>query len=471
MELSEYEQKCLESFYKTIEPHLICYRNATFSYLAYKTADKFELIKGKVQLHGWVNVPKTRHFSSENVLCGICKVSEISDSAITLINSFLNGQVKTPAGLLHFPPDNERSHSVYSDPFYSENHSDQFRQTQLVLSGKRRSSSSDTEIDWELRGCATPYENIQDLCAEFSLGILRSDCLSIEIIARNNLLIDSSESKLADNKARVVLKLAHGLLTENCSIGFRVITSQMRIDRFQTRGKDIIWKNTEHHQQGELTFEIPTGAFLQCYASYLGKVQHKYILADLSTTQNPYRAVHQLFDKDLKILCDLVEKSKKREGDVKDLEIAMAWLLWMNGFTTSYIGATKRTTDGPDLIANTPVGHFLIVECTTGILKEGHKLSLLNERTERVRTGLRASGNEYLRVLPVIVTTKSREEVKADLESAYKLGIHVICGEDIDTAIKNTLVPQNAEQLYSTAEESVLRNKASLSQSDLPLSI
>jgi len=68
-----------------------------------------------------------------------------------------------------------------------------------------------------------------------------------------------------------------------------------------------------------------------------------------------------------------------------------------------------------------------------------------------VRSGIVASNNQHLRVLPIIVSSKSRSEVAADIEQAVKLVILVLTSENLARAIDNTLVLPNAEKMYDDA--------------------
>jgi hypothetical protein len=54
--------------------------------------------------------------------------------------------------------------------------------------------------------------------------------------------------------------------------------------------------------------------------------------------------------------------------------------------------------------------------------------------------------------MPVIISSKSRDEVKADLEQAEKLGVLVLTKESLSEAINRTLVPQNTEFIYEEGE-------------------
>jgi hypothetical protein len=154
-----------------------------------------------------------------------------------------------------------------------------------------------------------------------------------------------------------------------------------------------------------------------------------------------------------------LESSQTKGRDARDLETAVAWLLWMLGFSVAHLGGTPKTQDAPDLVATTPNRNFVVIECTTGLLKAENKLARLVERAEALRRRLDASGNRHLRVLPVIVASKDREEVRADIEQAEKLGVLVLTGETLREALIRTLVLPDAERIYAEGERVVREKK------------
>jgi hypothetical protein len=127
----------------------------------------------------------------------------------------------------------------------------------------------------------------------------------------------------------------------------------------------------------------------------------------------------------------------------------------MLGFSVAHFGDTASLQQGPDLLATTQSGHTAVVECTTGVLKADNKLALLVDRAEAVRQRLQASNNAGLKVMPVIVTTKTRMEVRADLPQAEQLGVLVITRETLDTAVGRTLVQPDADAIYREGEQSI----------------
>src|SRR5262249_27073320 len=123
--------------------------------------------------------------------------------------------------------------------------------------------------------------------------------------------------------------------------------------------------------------------------------------------------------------------------------------------SVAQLGSTSRTTDAADLIATTPSGHFGVIECTTGLLKAENKLAMLHQRAQAVRARLAASNSSFARVLPIIVTSRTVNEVTPDIEFAERLGILVMTRETLDQAIARTLTQPNPDQIYTEAEQAV----------------
>ena len=118
-----------------------------------------------------------------------------------------------------------------------------------------------------------------------------------------------------------------------------------------------------------------------------------------------------------------------------------------------------------------------VLECTTGLLRAENKLPNLIHRTAAVRRQLDQSNNRHLRLLPVIVTTLTKDEVKTDLEQAERLRVLVLTKEDIDQLVAGTLTQTNAETTFEAAEQRVrdaqenlnLRESASQTKPSYPV--
>ncbi len=460
--MSDYERKQLEDFLAAIEPNLAGYGHSTFSYLVQKKGNVFDLAQGRLLLQGVPAPSKSKQFESPSLKVGFIRLDELKLTPKQFIENLLSGKLLTPHGELRFLPEKDRNHSIHFNPFHAEGvpfqnrHTFQYRQMQLHIRGDRRDRLDSSSLDWELKATPTPFESVQELCVEFGVGLTDGDSSTVEIVAFNVAAI-GVESSVTGTKAKLAINLVNGLEREKASLGYRLIERNAVVSRGTLSGKDVSWENTANFQRGVARLEVTAGTVLHCFACYGGRAQHHYWVADPTTAQNPFRAVHQAFDSNLEILQELISKAESKSTDARDLEIAVAWLLWMLGFSATHVGAKPKRSDAPDLIATTPQGHFLVIECTTGILKENNKLPHLVARSEKVRQSLAASGNQHFKVLPIIVTTKTREEVRAESEQAHKLGVLVATREVFGELITRSLLFPNADQLYAQAEEALQR--------------
>lgn len=216
----------------------------------------------------------------------------------------------------------------------------------------------------------------------------------------------------------------------------------------------MTWVNEDQVQIARMTLDVPAAAVINCTAIYDGIAQGYYWLVDPENSQNPRRAAYEVFDPKLESLSATIENASARGQDARQLEPAVAVLLWLLGFSIAHL-ALPRVRDAADVLAITPGGHLAIIECTTGLLKAENKLALLHARTEAVRRNLAASNNTYRRVLSAIVTTRPSNDVKVDMAAAEQLGILVLTRETIKELLPRTLMQPNADQIYLEAEQTV----------------
>jgi hypothetical protein len=446
MKLSDYDQRKLEEFFESVEPILSGYHDIIFCYLALKRDQSFELHQGRVILSGHELGMRSQQFESQNIKAGICRLKELSLDLRTLVNLLIEGKLETPSGTLCFPSDKER-YSVYFDAFHDTRDNPQHRLKRLSIRGEGRHGIRDPLLEWELKAAATPFENIEDLCTHFHLGKPEDNSVSVEFIALNIIAV-ATESIIRGEKATIAIHIAAGLRRDKARLGFRLFHGGKIVMRGMTSGADMKWKLLTNAEHGEFELMVPEGSVIHCIASFNGEAQHQYWVTDPSTTPNPFRAVYQALDAELSTLREYLARSPAK-GEARDLEAGVARLFWMHGFTVLHFGGNAR--GGPDILASTPSGNMIVIECTTGILKP-EKFTLLLERARKIKESLAHSGNWHLRVLPFIVTTKSREDTKPDLEQAQKLGIYVVTRDEINVLLEKSLILPHPEQLFNAVE-------------------
>lgn len=233
---------------------------------------------------------------------------------------------------------------------------------------------------------------------------------------------------------------------------YRLFSQGKVIAREFIDGSRFDWTEGSDSLLGTFKVSVPSAAILHCYSIYNGVAQTHWYITDPSTSQNARRAIYESFDTGFTVLNEFLNRPNAKGRDARDLETAIAWLFWIHGFSAAHVGSTARTQDFADLILVTPQGHVAVVECTTGLLRADNKLPNLIARSATVRRRLDQSNNNHLRLLSVIVTTLTREEIKADLEQAERLGVLVLAKEEIDQLVTNTLITGNADATFAAAE-------------------
>ncbi len=426
---------------------------ATFNYLAVREEEEFCIWKANLFLNSAPSKTPFNHFQSANIRAGNYRLDEIEMRPRAIVDALLAGRIQTPHGDLCFKSSEIGNYGVTYEPFHAAGIKEQSRLDILRLLGGQNDFTSHPKLDWELRAEAAPYEGISDLLNEYNIGRLQNTA-TFEVIAFNAAAVDF-RSSVSGNIAKVGIFLSHGLQPSEVTLGYRELAQGRVVRRDRISGSAIAWEQRTETQYGTVEIKVSSAAVLQCFVNYSGVAQQFAWVVDPAVGQNPRRAIYTVFDDRMIILQDLISKSGEKKRDARDLESAVAWLLWMLGFAVAHLGATERTKDAPDLIANTPAGHFAVVECTTGLLKAEHKLANLIDRTQKVRQGLSASNNRHLNILPVIVTSRTRAEVEADLDQASRLGIYVITAEGLAQLLNSLLhspLPQpSAEQLFEQA--------------------
>ncbi len=319
-----------------------------------------------------------------------------------------------------------------------------------ILGAETRHYIEQPTFDWELRAAETPYDGLQDLLNEFQPGLLRG-VNSVEILAFAVVAVDA-QSTIAKEAATLSVRAALTADKEKISVGVRVIEQGRVVRRERLAGNVFEWEDKGDYRLGSKQLAVPKAAVVHALASYNGVALQHYYFSDPDSFQNPRRAAYESFDPRLSMLNDILTKSQGSR-DARDFEAAMPWLFWMLGFAPAHIGGLARSRDAADFLVSTPSGNLAVVECTVGLLKDDNKLPKLHDRAQAVRRNLDTSSARHLRVLPVIMTAKSAEEVKPDIEQAEKLGIYVITREGIEQLMLQTLTPANADHLYERAEQ------------------
>lgn len=429
------------------------YPNPFLTYVAIKKQNKCAILQARVFFDTVKNVDLLPRLETKNFVAAQYPISALKKNIGEIVDQIIRGSLDTPDGKLHFLADAKGRRPAVFYPLHPAGQSSQSKLTMLsFVGGAPINPANQTDFDWELRGAETPYDSLQELLFSYRLDATRKEASIVELVVFNVVAMDAISS-VNGMVANLVVRLAKNLDRQSVSLGYRIFNQGKVIARNRLSGGALQWSESEEFQTGTISVEVPQASVLHCFPSYLSNVQQHWWVVDQDNSQNPRRAIFEAFDSKLDTLNDFITKAQGRGRDARDLEVGASWLFWMLGFSVSNLGGTQRTQEAPDLLITSPAGHVAVVECTTGLLKTDNKLPLLLARTETVKARLQSSNNQHLKVMPIMITSKTRLEIRADLEQAERLGILVVAAEDLAQLMTRTPVLPDADQIFLQAEE------------------
>lgn len=454
--MTDHNIETIERFWADISPWEEAYIHAGLSFFAVRQNGQLHMIHGRLFLRPSPLSVQSTPFESANVAAGYFPLSELGLTPRALVDGIMASEsIDTPLGPLLLPQGTDAKPSAHLLPYHPEGISSGSKLAVLMISGAQRYGYvQQPQFDWELKAASLPFDTLGELLAEYSLGPYKGDFAHLEVVATTVAEVDFT-SQVQGTTAKAGLFLANALEKSDCHLGYRVLLHGRVMERGTISGNDLVWEAGEYYAKGIGSLTIPSGAALQCFATYSGVAHHQGWIADPTLSQNPRRAALEEFDDKLTVLRDFLLEELKPRREARNFEIGVTWLLWMLGFNVVHVGAAPRLSDATDLLATTPKGHMLLVECTTGQLKAESKLAKLVERAQTIRKCLDASGNHHIRLLPVIATALGRDEVKADMDQAQQLGVVVATKEDLLSGLGRTIALQDPDLLYTQAEESL----------------
>lgn len=424
----------------------------SLSYLAFQRDGVWHLFRGRINynLLGYEREPF--EVRTANILAGSKIIKGGAAEARKIVERVQAGSLVVGDETLRFEPQFGGGYGSVHIPLLPEGAEKQFRMGLLQIRGSdQQGFQGYTPFDWELRASTTPFDGIGELLSAINIAHLPEHASLFEALVFQIAAIDAA-STVDGTKARLGISLAPRLDHSKANLGYRIISAG-NVTRGSIAGSNLEWASEAGREIAWTELEVPPAAVLQTFACYDGVAYQHWWIQDPQNSQNPRRAVFARSDPGLATLTSFLGDQPMKQA--RDLEFAVSWLLWLLGFSPAHLGANQKMSDAADILVSTPQGHFAAVECTTGVLKAGHKLSLLVERTEVVREALRLSNSQHFRVLAVIVTTKTRDEVRGELDDARKAGIVVITRDELPSLIERTLLLPNADQLYLEAEQSL----------------
>lgn len=448
--MNEVQVNCFFNAVSSFAEHFV----PRVTYVAFERNGRLEIVKSRLFYASMNSGFEKRSFVGARLTAETFELKETGLSEREFISKILNGKFSTPTQDITFSEQLNGGFSANFIPLHQEGLDLQNRTSVLQIRGSDQNLPiNHAPLDWELRAADPPYDSLNELCGDFGLGLLVERSSIFEAVAGGVVTMDFS-CKVVETSIDLAIVASPGLVLEDVSIGYRVFENGNFWRRGTILGTALKWTEENGVFRGTAILPVPRAAVVHCYARYRNVTHQHRWFSDPTVAQNPRRAVYERFDPDLEILRDMIVPKDNRYA--RDLETAASWLLWMLGFNALHLGTIKRLQEGPDLIGITPVGHHLVIECTTGQIKGESKLERLVARCAIVRDRLERSNHGHLKVLPLMVTSMTEAEVAAGLAPAQEQGVVVLTREGLLDALNRTLIQPQPDDLYSELESSLL---------------
>lgn len=425
------------------------YTDATISFLAVRNGERFDLLQGHLILPTGSGLPPPRQVMTASI-CGCSyRLADIGLDCRAVIEGLVGDGLETPIGKVSVPAADasENSASIALERFSPNFYDSAARTVSLSLSFSRYPFvNRQAEFQNDLRTGELPYDSLVELATELGLKPLRWDSCTFDVSANSVVAVDLSR-EIKDGQTTLAILAAHGISLDNVQLGFRVLSGRNVIERRTVQSKDLTWRDSSAYRVGEYQLPIPEGALVQCFASYRKEWLHQGWIVQPGAYMNPRRVAHEAFDEGLENTQRYLLDEKHQRQDARDLEVGVAQVMFMLGFSVDVLGG-KLMRDNPDLLAMTPSGNIVVVECTTGGINADGKLTKLLTRLATLQEKLQQAGHGHVKCLPILVTSRRRASI-TDLEAATNAGIAVGSLEDLQSGLTKTMVLQSPDALFN----------------------
>src|SRR5437016_1366316 len=160
MPLSYEAQSRLREFYTVIEPWEVGYDKSSFSYVAVRKGDDFEVVQAVLWLNSMESKFPLGKYETKNIRAGQFRLDDLDINYRSFIDRILTGRFETPHGELSFPPIRDQ-HSLFYIPIHPISAEQNQSRVNVVRLGGREQTIQQRQsvLDWELRGASVPYDS------------------------------------------------------------------------------------------------------------------------------------------------------------------------------------------------------------------------------------------------------------------------------------------------------------------------
>jgi hypothetical protein len=301
-------------------------------------------------------------------------------------------------------------------------------------------------FDTSLRLADPPFDGLDDVAGWLGLKVAGQvqPTISIVVHPAADLLLEACNLK--DNRLVLAIEAVSHLDLNAMSVMVREVPG-LGVQTRKRLSNKIVWSRDGDKRLGNLTADLKN-AHTALVMFVVGRhTVRRHWFADPAKSPNHRLSTMNHFDHDLRKLVDALRGNSNQQNE---FEKAVASLLFLLGFT---VGAPSES-EAPDLIAVTPAGRLLLVECTVSVKDIHTKMGKLVDRRESLRNA-QGSANPVSEPIAVLVCKAPRAGI-ANAADAKKHGVILWAGEQIQEGIVRAVVPTNPDEIMEQALKSLV---------------
>lgn len=428
-------------FLEGIRPWQRAYVHSTFTYIAVNSEGKYVLLRGCITLRAFA--PETRRsrihskmFSADEIDLAVTQPDAL-EALLVAVTSGGQFSIGNDIVLLQQETTIQARHERAVDARPSEI-GYVHRLTLYGMSRWSLLSSLDIALEQDL--ASHGFRSVDELLDEYGLNLRRDGYTRVEVIAEPVACIDR-KSKLSLRVAHVQTRVARAIAPSSVSLilfGSPSGDGNKRA-RMHASAEQIAWEQDSDCWIGRWTIELPYNVVSSCRAVVNSTLHDELPIVDEIASPNLCRVLVEFADPQLKRFRDPLINPLKDEGR-REFEAGIATLLFMLGFNSVRVGASKKLSDAADIFAMTPLGEILVVESTTEVPDPHKKLQKLLRRVEEARAVLckiwpGLKGNQ---VTGLILVPRPQVELAELMRVERQHGVILLGREDIERAVEET---------------------------------
>lgn len=309
-----------------------------------------------------------------------------------------------------------------------------------------------TQEDHELRCDVIPFDGINDLCGWLGLRddrpTGRAASIDLRILPPVDIIFE--DSSINDDKLRITLHAHPKLDTSRLRLAIKSYPGRGLSSRIWAENR-IEWTHSNSQiSRGVLELRLEKSESALAILVLGNQTIRRQWFIDPSRSQNIRYAAIQYFDQEFR----QTKLAALDSNDSRKFEPAIASLVYLLGFAV----AAPIEKDAPDIIATTPTGSIIILECTTRIADFSSKLGKLVDRRNGLSKALR-SGSHHTQVYAALVCNLPRDQIAIKETELLQHEILLATREDIEKAFNLIQLPKSPDELLNGAVEKMLSRK------------